>query len=234
MEEGYLTATAEGYDIPRLVPEDEDDIIRILTDTDAVIEMIKEDPKFTDYEPATFIFDSATALETLLLGYPGRKDSTGKVIRPGTGIMSIDRTRQNERPSIEDYGDLTGKMTGFFNSVRQMPYHTVVTAHAHIGVVEADNNRTLREKSKSPGKNMGLPALTGKLQYRADNLADFFLHTEASLKGRGVEYTATTMPTGLWHSRTRIAGTIPATIVDPSYDEIMKYYNEATGGMSED
>jgi hypothetical protein len=149
--------------------------------------------------------------------------------------MSTDRNRQNDRPSIEDYGDLSGKMIGFFNAARQMPYHTVITAHAHIGEVEADYNRTLAEKSKMPSRNMGLPALTGRLQYRADNLADFFMLCECKQKGKGVEWTADTLPTGLWHSRTRIAGTIPAKLVNPSYTTIMEYYNKAIeGGKSED
>lgn len=226
-EEGYLTALALGYDIPRLVPEDEDDVIRIITDTDAVVEMIHQDERFREYEPKTFIFDSATALEQLLLGYPSRRDSNKRVIRVGKGIMAIDRNRQNERPSIEDYGDLSGKMVGFFNGVRQMPYHTVITAHAHIGEVEADNNRTLSEKSRTSSRNMGLPALTGKLQYRADNLADFFLHLSAERKGKEIEYVASTIPSGLWHSRTRIAGIIPHEIKDPTYEKLVSYYNNA-------
>jgi len=232
MEGGYLTATAEGYDIPRIVPESETDVLRIIIDTENFIKeeiQVMEDGKYRDYRPETFIFDSATALETLLMGAPSRKDDNKNVVRPGSGIMSIDRNRQNERPSIEDYGDLSGKMGGFFNAVRAMPFHTIVNAHALVGEEQADSRRSLRDKSAAPSRNVGLPALTGRMKYTADNLCDFFLYCESKRKGKEVEYYAHTIPSGLWHAKSRLAGIIPVVLIDPSYDEIIKYYNKAIG-----
>lgn len=229
-EEGYLTAEVEGYDIPVLQPKVESDLLKILEAPHIVQKEIQE-AGFPGYEVKTWIYDSASSMEDWLLGEPARPVTGDLPAKPGKGIMATARRRQNNEPSIEDYRELRSKMLGFFNMVRQMPYHTVITAHAQIREDEASPKGLGANPNEQT--SMGLPSLTGRLKYHADNLVDLFLYCESRRVSNRMEYKAWPIPHGMWHARTRIASKLTDPIVDPSFEKILAAYEAAKEGSIE-
>lgn len=227
VDRGRLTLLSMGVDVPIVEDVVEDDIIRIIEDPEYVIKDIQRTQKFKDYDVKTWVFDSATSLQAELMGKPTIRDKQKNILQAGRGIMGVDRNRGTERePSIEDYRALNHKMLGFFNGVRNMKYNTIITAHAALDDIEEDSDRTLSERGRSPTKKMGLPVLTGKLKYHADNLCDMFLFFEAKNKGNGkMEYSCFTLPHGPWHARNRFKG-MEYKIVDPTFDKIVNVNKE--------
>lgn len=218
-EDGYLTAETMGLgNVPLLQPKTIEDLLPILENPGRIVAEIKE--ACDGYEPETFIFDSATTLQTMLMGRENRPKE------PGIGILARQRNRTAPNtPSVEDYKELNLMMTGFFNLTRQMAYHTVITAHACMQETE-DSPKGLNV-DQSRVRYKGLPVLTGKLAYSAGGLADMFIYMESKPKGDGTIHTAHLRTTGTYEARHRLGEGAPSRIDNPKFTDLWNIYEKA-------
>ncbi len=217
-EDGYLTAETGGFGhVPLLQPKSREDYLRIIEAPEVVASEVAE--ACDGYKVETWIFDSATSLSTMLMGKSQRGD------KPGYGIMGEMRSRVDaDCPSIEDYKMLNLYMTEFFNTVRQMPYHTYITAHSCLDKTE-DSPRGLGVP-ESLVKYAGYPVLTGKLQYNAGNLADVYIYMETHIKAGEQVFTAHLRKYGTYNARHRLGAGTPARIDHPTFEKLWTIYNE--------
>ncbi len=217
-EDGSLTAETMGKgDIPMLQPSSYSDVQRILEAPDVVASEIAD--QCNGYEVKTWIFDSATSMGVKLLGAPASE------WRDGYGLLSEQRNRTDPMsPTIEDYKLLNLEMVSFFNLVRQMPYHTVITAHAGLDRTE-DSPKGLNVKEDKV-RYSGFPILTGALKYGAGNLADLYIYMDTRPKGTDVAHFAHLRKIGSYNARHRLGPGVPPSIEDPNFTKLWTIYEQ--------
>jgi hypothetical protein len=230
-ENGYLTATSMGLNVPVIQPETEEDIWRIFMSPKTIIKEIHK--VFPGYEVKTWGFDSATSLQWKLMGrLPTKADpDRGIEADPGSGILSVSRNRVDNQPSIEDYRALSEKMTRFFNCCMGMEdYDVVVTAHSIIDEKEeSPKSPKVPETKKTFG---GYPNIVGKLKYHVGGSTDMFLYLEQDVVNDKPRHTAYSLKTGMYGARTRFEQRIDYKILNPSYQKLKDVYDKARGGVN--
>jgi len=220
-EDGSLTAETMGKGhTPMLQPRTYEEVQRILEAPDAVASEIAA--ACDGYKVETWVFDSATSLNMLLLGSPESEWSKGY------GLLNERRERPHGplAPSIEDYKILNLEMLKFFNLVRQMKYHTVITAHAKLDKTE-DSPKGLNAPD-SQVRYSGYPILTGDLKYGAANLADLTIYMEDA----NGKYSAHLRRYKQWNARHRLGDGVDARIDDPTFAKLWKIYEERRANVT--
>lgn len=204
-EKQATTAKARKINVPVLQPETYDDFRLIAQRPKDVLSW-----RFGEAvaaETKSFLFDSSTTMQQLLMGRSAleaiRKDS--EVIVPAqeaTGVMSYPRKiPARERPDVHDFGTLIEQFRDIMDGIREMPYHTIITAHAKIDRTE-NSPRGLNAKEDEI-ERAGFPMLFGDLKYHADGLVDYFLYLERNKAG---QYIIHPVRTGTnFRARTRYA-----------------------------
>jgi hypothetical protein len=214
-EEGHLTAKTMGKgDVPLLQPRSYEEVQRILEAPDVVASEIAE--ACDGYKVETWIFDTATGTERRWMGSPKTEWSEGY------GLLGESRNRVHELcPTIEDYKILNVEMVKFFRLVRQMPYHTVITAHAGLDRTP-DSPRGLNVPD-SRISLAGYPVLTGSLKYAATNLADLSMYME---QVRGT-FTSYLVPTKKFNAKHRLGDNTPDKIENCTFQDLWQLYERS-------
>ena len=229
-ENGYLTATAMGLNVPVVQPENEEDLWRIFMSPRHVEDEVNK--IFAGYKIRTFVFDSATSLQYMFMGrLPVPADEEhGIEADPGAGIMKVRRNRVDGQPSIEDYRALSDKMNRFFNCCQNMTdYDVVVTAHAIIDEKEESPKTYKVDETKK--KFAGFPNIVGKLKYHVGGSTDMFLYLEQDVVNDRPVHYAYSLRSGLYIARTRFEQQMDFKIKDPSYEKLKAAYEKARGGV---
>ena len=176
-EDGSLTAVGMGLgDTPIIRPghldaAPQDSLLEILKYPE---EIVKSHYDSTGYMIETFVFDTVSSMQDVLLGQSYIAETKTKPGQAARGILGISRNRVTEgEPSLEDFKSLHNQVRGFFNLMRRMPYHTIATCHVELN--ETPDSPKGPNVPFSQKKFAGYPSLTGKLRYNAAGLADFVL-----------------------------------------------------------
>lgn len=229
-EKGYLTAAAKGINPPVLRPTDEQGLWEIMANPEGALAMLGEAiPRYKEYESKTFVFDSATSLQKLFMGNMPVKDaSTGKIIKPGKGILGVNRNRNPvDEPSIEDWRALSSRMETFFQNCLDLSekYNVVVTAHSII-----DEKETEVKDLKKPPRNKiigGFPNIVGRLKYHVGSAMDLYLYMEQDVVNDKAVHYAYSLKKGHYEARTRFEGLIDYKLKNPTYADLVEAYNKA-------
>jgi len=204
---GDLTAQGLRKNIPILRPKNEDQIRAIIEDPELVIDRaIRKIKAFENYEVKTIAWDTISTMQDIILG-EGRRpevDFGDGVILPqrnASGILALPAARENpEMPEGKDYQVFSARMRKLALSIKQMPYHTILTAHMapedQVQTSTKPNPRT----GAVPAPKAGYPLLTGQLRYQMGGLSDFYI----LLERMGSNFVLKTQPSGIFHARNRI------------------------------
>jgi hypothetical protein len=217
-EQGYLTITEYGKDVPVLQVESQDDVEEIVYYPEDVMTRFKENvPKFKDYQYKTFIFENLNLIQEIFLGEGSKTDpETKKVVRSATGIMKFPHTREAAgTPGMKDFNVLQRATKGFFKGVRNMPYHTVMTVHA--GWTETEESPKGISTKENPidmsAKEWGgFPDMYGQMKYKSGGLADFYFYLKRVKMGGKLRYYAISWLDGKFEGRSKIASRLPGSI----------------------
>jgi hypothetical protein len=144
-EKGEMTLDVMGIDAPILSPESEDEIRAIVEQPQIVVEKIVHnivDEKtgelaYPDYNPKTWVFDNFRTLQLIMFGNlasPAVKVFDGEIVlekEKSSGVLSLPHRRGDSgTPAQLDYRQLDLKSRGLIRKIEDMPYHTIITAHA--------------------------------------------------------------------------------------------------------
>ena len=223
-----VDATASDMGIAGKVPvfeiSTDDDMILSCSYPERIIEMVHSDERFKDYQVTLFAWDTLSSMEDILMGETARQQKPTLPASPGSGIMATGRSRSDPfSPAMQDYKGMVGRTKSFLRKVRELPYSTIVTAHAVRAETE-DSPRGLSVPAEQK-TYATYPDLVGKNRYTAAKLMDGFFYMEHRGKDQHYLYT---IPRGGAHSRTRIEGKIPAEFRNPSYNDVASYFYKET------
>lgn len=228
-EEGTLTLAARGLNIPVLYIDNENEFRGIVERPDLVtLNVIQKIPGFEAYQPETWAFDTLSRLQYRIMGEGRRKgieafDGVKLDDRAGYGILGSGLERS---PEIKDYGQFNSKMKSLLSMIEQMPYHTIVTAHAGIDLTEESDKR-LNAKNDDQ-TYMGYPQMIGSLKYDIAGLvSDFFVYLYTT---DGCRFTMCPKPFGRFFARTRIAKVMPISLdwTDKNgYELLLNYFKQS-------
>lgn len=222
-EQGEMTLDVMGIDAPILVPESELELRAIVEQPQNVIEhVIHKMEGFEDYEPKTWVFDNFRTIQQIIFGDIGQlRDEElfegaivlGKEKPSGVMDMPIKRPEVGT-PSPTDYRVMEMKTRGLIKKIEDMPYHTIITAHAEKNFsVETHMKLTGDAKVDKdiPRTFAGWPSLEGwALKTDAGGLgSDFFLYLESD----GEQFVMYPKPGKGFYARTRLATYFPKSLV---------------------
>lgn len=214
-EQGEMTLDTMNIDAPILVPESEMELIAIVEQPQNVTKhIINKMEGFEEYEPKCWVFDNFRTLQTIIFGHLGQlRDEEvfdGLITlekKPATGVMKMPVKRPEVgTPSPTDYRIMEMKARGLIKKIEDMPYHTIITAHAEKNFsVETHMKLTGDPKIDKdiPRTFSGWPSLEGwALKTDGGGLgSDFFIYLEAD----GDNFTMYPKPAKGFYARTRLA-----------------------------
>ncbi len=128
------TLASNGIDAVFLQPETEEELQIIVEAPDYVAEQVAKD--HDGYEIQTFVFDTLKDLQALCLGHErilAVKDGPKEILpeKPASGAMKRRGNRNANNIGNElDYRIVDNNMRALLTAIDDMPYHTIVTAHA--------------------------------------------------------------------------------------------------------
>jgi len=201
-ERRHTTATALGRDVPIIKPEGYDDLRAIVLNSEALFK-----DTFPGERIETVIFETATGLQNLLMGeFSLRevKNTSGDILissKGATGILAHSRkVPASERPDVHDYGTMMEQFRDIVDGIREMPQHTVVTAHARLARTE-DSPKGLGARQEDI-EYAGFPILIGDLKYNIDGYFDLFLYLDVT---KGGDYRIHPVRSANFRAKTRYA-----------------------------
>jgi len=212
-ERRHTTATSLGRDVPVVRVESYEDIRAVVLNSEAM---------FKEYFPGerieTVIFETATGLQDLLMGEQALaevRNSSGEIVspsRPASGIMARPRrVPASERPDVHDFGTMMEQFRDIVDGIREMPQHTIVTAHARLARTE-ESPKGLIAPSDPKFKDIeyaGYPILIGDLKYNIDGYFDLFLYLDLT---KGGDYRIHPTRSSNFRAKTRYAHQLKDTI----------------------